>query len=38
VYQHTGPRMPRPVEPTERELAAHAAFLTRIKEPIWLLP
>ena len=38
VYQHTGPRMPRPVEPTEAELAAHVAFLTRIKEPVWLLP
>jgi DNA polymerase III subunit epsilon len=38
VYQHTGPRIPRPVEPTEGELAAHVAFLTRIKEPVWLLP
>jgi DNA polymerase-3 subunit epsilon len=38
VYQHTGPRTPRPVEPTEAELAAHAAFLTRLKEPVWLLP
>jgi DNA polymerase-3 subunit epsilon len=37
VYQHTGPRTPRPVEPTEGELAAHVAFLTRIKEPVWLL-
>jgi len=36
VYVHTGPRTPRPVVPTEAELAAHAAFLTRIKEPVWL--
>jgi DNA polymerase-3 subunit epsilon len=38
VYTHTGPRSPRPVEPTEAELAAHAAFLGRIKEPVWLQP
>lgn len=36
VYTHTGPRTPRPVVPTEAEQAAHAAFLQRIKEPIWL--
>ena len=36
VYVHTGPRTPRPIEPSEAELAAHAAFLERIKEPIWL--
>jgi DNA polymerase-3 subunit epsilon len=36
VYLHTGPRTPRPIEPTEAELAAHAAFLARIKEPVWL--
>ncbi|HEX2941815.1 MAG TPA: DNA polymerase III subunit epsilon [Rhodopila sp.] len=38
VYVHTGPRTPRPIEPTEAELAAHAAFLQRIKEPVWLMP
>jgi DNA polymerase III subunit epsilon len=38
VYVHTGPRTPRLVEPSEAELAAHAAFLTRIKDPVWLLP
>jgi DNA polymerase-3 subunit epsilon len=37
VYVHTGPRTPRLVEPTEAELAAHAAFLARVKEPVWLL-
>ena len=37
VYVHTGPRTPRPVVPSAHELAAHAAFLARIKEPVWLL-
>jgi DNA polymerase-3 subunit epsilon len=37
VYVHTGPRTPHPIVPTEVELAMHAAFLTRIKEPVWLL-
>lgn len=37
VYVHTGPRTPRLIEPTEAELAAHAAFLTRVKEPVWLM-
>ncbi|HVY14370.1 MAG TPA: DNA polymerase III subunit epsilon [Rhodopila sp.] len=37
VYVHTGPRTPRLMEPTEAELAAHAAFLARIKEPIWAM-
>jgi len=36
VYTHTGPRTPRLVEPSADELAAHEAFLTRIKEPVWL--
>jgi DNA polymerase III subunit epsilon len=38
VYVHTGPRTPRPIVPTEAELEAHAAFLARIKDPIWLQP
>ena len=29
VYVHTGPRTPHPIVPTEAELAAHAAFLSR---------
>jgi DNA polymerase-3 subunit epsilon len=37
VYVHTGPRSPHPMMPTAAELAAHAAFLARIKEPVWLL-
>ncbi len=38
VYQHTGPRTPRLIEPTEAELAAHVAFLAKIKQPVWLAP
>ena len=30
------PRTPRPIVPTEAELAAHAAFLGKLKEPLWL--
>jgi DNA polymerase III subunit epsilon len=37
VYTHTGQRSPRPVVATEAELAAHKAFLQRIKEPVWLM-
>lgn len=37
VYLHTGPRTPLLVHPTQAELAAHAMFLTRMKEPVWLL-
>jgi DNA polymerase III subunit epsilon len=36
VYTHSGQRTPRPVVPTEAELAAHAAFVGKIKEPLWL--
>lgn len=35
AYSHTGPRTPRPIVPNEAELAAHAAFLDRLKEPVW---
>jgi DNA polymerase-3 subunit epsilon len=31
----TRARAPRPHEPTAEELAAHAAFLARLKEPLW---
>jgi DNA polymerase-3 subunit epsilon len=37
VYVHTGPRTPLLMQPTEAELAAHAAFLKRVKEPVWLM-
>jgi DNA polymerase-3 subunit epsilon len=36
VYVHTGSRTSNPIIPTEVELAAHRAFLARIKEPVWL--
>jgi DNA polymerase III subunit epsilon len=36
VYVHTGNRTPRFMQATEAELEIHAAFIARIKEPIWL--
>ncbi|MBN8873594.1 MAG: DNA polymerase III subunit epsilon [Rhodospirillales bacterium] len=36
VYTLDGPRTPRPIVPTEAELAAHAAFIARLKDPVWL--
>ena len=38
VYAHTGPRDPRPIVPTEAELAAHADLFGRLKDPVWLSP
>jgi DNA polymerase-3 subunit epsilon len=35
VYAHAGPRVPRPIVPTAAECAAHAAFVTRLKDPLW---
>ena len=32
------PRTPRLIQPSEAELAAHAAFLKKLKEPLWLRP
>lgn len=34
-YAAVGPRTPRLVVPSEAERAAHAAFVARLKEPIW---
>jgi DNA polymerase-3 subunit epsilon len=31
-------RTPRPILPSAAELAAHAAFLKKLKEPLWLQP
>ena len=31
-------RTPRPIEPAEAELAAHAAFVAKLKDPLWLKP
>ena len=36
AYSAIGPRTPRPIVPSEAELAAHAAFVTRLKDPVWL--
>ena len=35
VYTHSGERTPRLVQPSEAELAAHATFLGKLKEPLW---
>lgn len=35
TYQATGPRTPRLVVPTQAEREAHAAFVARLKEPLW---
>jgi DNA polymerase III subunit epsilon len=35
TYQAVGPRTPRLVQPSAAELEAHAAFLGKVKEPIW---
>jgi DNA polymerase-3 subunit epsilon len=37
-YAHTGPRTPRPIVPTDGELAAHATMVGKLKDPVWLLP
>jgi DNA polymerase-3 subunit epsilon len=36
VYEPVGPRTPRLVVPTDAELAAHAAMVARLKDPVWL--
>jgi DNA polymerase III subunit epsilon len=38
VYTHTGHRTPRPMLPSEGELAAHAVFIGRLKDPVWTQP
>jgi DNA polymerase-3 subunit epsilon len=35
TYTATGPRTPRPMQPGEAALAAHAAFVAKLKDPIW---
>jgi len=32
------PRTPRPILPAAAELAAHAAFVAKLKDPLWLQP
>ncbi len=36
VYTHTDDRTPRPIVPSEDELAAHSAFVAQFKDPVWL--
>lgn len=36
VYTHVGDRTPRPMVPSAEELAAHVAFIGRLKDPVWL--
>lgn len=40
VVESTGPvaRTPRLIQPDEAEVAAHAKFVARLKEPLWLKP
>jgi DNA polymerase-3 subunit epsilon len=38
VYTHQSERTPRPIVPSEDELTAHAAFIARLKDPVWLVP
>jgi DNA polymerase-3 subunit epsilon len=35
AYAAAGPRTPRQIAPSEAERAAHAAFVARLKEPVW---
>ncbi len=35
VYTLSGTRQPRFVQPTDDELAAHAAFVAKLKDPVW---
>lgn len=35
TYEAVGPRTPRLIQPSAAELEAHAAFLGKVKEPIW---
>ena len=36
AYAAAGPRTARLIAPSEAELAAHAAFVARLKDPVWL--
>jgi DNA polymerase-3 subunit epsilon len=38
VYTHTGARTPHIIVPSPDEIAAHAAFVARLKDPVWALP
>jgi DNA polymerase-3 subunit epsilon len=34
--EESAPRTPRPIAPSEAQLAAHAEFLKKLKDPLWL--
>ncbi|MBY0336860.1 MAG: DNA polymerase III subunit epsilon [Acetobacteraceae bacterium] len=34
--EEAAPRTPRPIRPSEAQLAAHAEFLKKLKDPLWL--
>jgi DNA polymerase-3 subunit epsilon len=36
VREAAAPRIPRPIEPSAAQLEAHAAFLGKLKDPLWL--
>ena len=36
VYQVSAARTPRPIVPSAAEIAAHAAFVARLREPVWI--
>jgi DNA polymerase III subunit epsilon len=36
IYKHDGVRTPRPIVPSAEELAAHAALIERLNDPVWL--
>lgn len=38
TYSLAGARTPRPILPTASELAAHAAFVARLKDALWFSP
>ena len=38
TYAHTGPRTPHPFVADAAALAAHAAFVKRLKDPLWPVP
>ena len=38
AYSRTGPRTPRLVTVSEAEREAHAAFVAKLKDPVWDLP
>lgn len=37
TYEPVGPRTPRLLQPTDAQRDAHAAFITRLKDPVWLM-